>query len=759
MESIYWIGIKESDLDDVNNVYNKSVTFFGQETINNTSFSAKSKTRINHNLYHENASKFIANAIQEIITNDKDAKLMYFGPYHAYYLPEVLQEAVYCRNEKNILELLRNKINTRFWLSQTIPTVPSVLLNTSNCNYNTINALFKDISTKFVVQRNYSAGGYSTFLLTKEKNIIFEKDELLLVSPYIEKSIPINITAIIYEDDIVLFPASIQIIVEDNNRLLYKGADFITYKEVDELLKHKVLDYTYKVAENLKNIGYRGVCGIDYITDGQEVYFMEVNERFQASTYLLNIALKKEGFPSVQELCLESFQKPTCSVVLDELDVHFSNYIYTYHKQYQHCYSYIYQKAKENHNVYRIAEDGFQDCTSFEEDAYLFALVFESNIVSLNYDGNINIDEHVTEHKMLTEKDVLETKFHLLNQGFCMTESALNYMQENGNARAAIHQGIDLILFNGIRVSSVWVNTRLLYLSPFEVIYDPTKGLVLTHYGNYISKVAYDLPDALSNYYTVNGIPYSNIAFLANNRLQINHECICYYKKAHQSCKFCSLPELERTFSLEDVYEVVDAYLEKKDFSNFLIGGASQIYPNGWERILDIAGYISRKSDKPIYLMSPPPDNKEILYKLKESGVTQVAFNIEVFDRTVAKDIMPGKGKIPLEVYLSILKESTFIWGKTGNVRSMLIVGLESCDSLMNGIETLAKDGIQPILSPFGPHKDTVLKNLIPLNSEKLIEVFMKAYHICQQYQLKPGPDNKDCQNNTLSIPDEYIPR
>lgn len=577
-----------------------------------------------------------------------------------------------------------------------------------------------------------------------------------MVSPYIEKSVPLNITAVIYKDDILIFPPSIQIVVNDSDRLLYKGADFIAYKELNKDIKQKILRYSKVICENLKNIGYRGICGIDYITDMNEVFFMEINERYQASSYLINMALKEMHLPSLQQLCLEAFQKSKSDINLSGFEVNYSSYIYTYHRKFHHCYEYILAKAQNNKNIVRIVEDGFSQNTIFEEDAYLFTLVSDINIVSIGYDNNINIDDNVQEHLQLQQRDVLKAKIYLMNQGFSITAPAMQYMKQSKNARIAINTGIDLILFNKIRVSSVWGKGRFNNMSPFELGYNQTQELFLTHYGMPISTVNYDAPDSLQSKYTTSGVLYSQIAFLANGRLQINHEPICFYKKHNISCRFCGLSEKETPFELQDVYEVINTYIEFCNFNSFLIGGASNVYTKGWETIIDIVTYISSHSEKPIYLMSPPPHEKRILHQLKKSGITEVSFNIEMFDRKIAKEIMPGKGNIPLDLYYSMLEESTLLWGKTGKVHSMIIVGLESTESLLKGIEHIAQMGVQPILSPFGPRQDTELRNMVPFSSEKLLDLFKKCNEICNQYDLAPGPDNIECQNNTLSIPREH---
>ena len=48
--------------------------------------------------------------------------------------------------------------------------------------------------------------------------------------------------------------------------------------------------------------GYRGVCGIDFMLTEKALYFLEINARFQASSFLLNRLLCKKDLPSLHKL-------------------------------------------------------------------------------------------------------------------------------------------------------------------------------------------------------------------------------------------------------------------------------------------------------------------------------------------------------------------------------------------------------------------------------------------------------------------------
>ena len=113
---------------------------------------------------------------------------------------------------------------------------------------------------------------------------------------------------------------------------------------------------------------------------------------------------------------------------------------------------------------------------------------------------------------------------------------------------------------------------------------------------------------------------------------------------------------------------------------------------------------------------------------------------------------MPGKGKIPLKHYLNILEESTKLWGKNGNVRTALIVGLNRHQILLDATRHLCKLGIQPMFSIFRPMKDTKLENTVPPSNQALLSLYQEITEICESYDLEPGPACKECRNNMLAI-------
>ena len=212
------------------------------------------------------------------------------------------------------------------------------------------------------------------------------------------------------------------------------------------------------------------------------------------------------------------------------------------------------------------------------------------------------------------------------------------------------------------------------------------------------------------------------------------------------------------SFSEQDILDSIDLLFGSDNrslFRHILLGGFSDrigLEHNGifffFLRIREHSASI------PIYLMCLPPSIDEVK-QYYEAGVSEFGFNIEIFDRTIAKQLMPGKGSIPIKLYFEALKEAVRLCGSTGAVRSAFVVGLEPKKSLFQGIEALCRIGVAPILSVFRPIPGTELESMVPLTDDELYEITQEAEKICERYGLSLGPTCPACRNNTLTIAKE----
>ena len=769
-KKLWWFGPRQSDIKDVNgNLFEGSVTLLGN-IINeyNEVFCQSGISRFNHNITKDEQNNFtIKNALNVI---NKGGTCMFYNPNMVYRIPKIeelyRQGKIICVNNIDIMQKMNNKIEFRKFISCVVPTVESLVINPKNFTFKELRERFNH-DKKFVVQAPVACGGYGTFLMDElnEKSIINTLNESsnYIVSRFFEKSIPINIHAIIYDSEILLISPSIQIIRNVKNRLIYRGADFIAYDEIPSIYKEKFKKYVLKVCKKMQTEGYRGVCGIDALAYSNEVFTLEVNNRFQASTPLINLALKSLKMKSLQELNIDAFEHKYPSALdlkTSEIKVNFSSYTYLHFEtQIGNTHAKTINGMKENlRHIVDVIDDGyFTQVPQCENDAYLCKVVFDTNITSITPDNCVTVNENVAEHDeetyhLIKNKDTITVKLALLNQGVCIDETAKDWFKNNSDFLRGTNDAIDLFFDEELSnlVVNVPVSNKFVELSPFKLTYN--NGFEIHYYNSYWKKVKINLADENAKKRSSNGVLFKDICCFATDRLRIHHTNSCIFKLLGKGCKFCNIPAHSGLLNINDIKEAIIFYNSIPEIKHFLVGGQSAHADEEYPLVIETIKAIREiDNEKPIYVMVLPPKDLNVINLIYEAGATQIAFAIEIFDSIIAKEIMPEKGATPREKYFDALIYATKLFGNNGEVRSLLIAGLEPMESFLDGVEQLAKNRIQPIISVFRPLSGTPLENYTHPSMKYLKEIREKAVEICKKYNMRLGPDCIDCQNNTLN--------
>ena len=400
MKSLYWYGARESDINDTGDLFEASITLFG-ESENNISFCDESPIRINHNIINDEQDNFTIKQLLALHKRDKQAKIMFYNPkiFYNYKRLRSLRECIVCLNEEEILRKTDDKITFREMMGKDVSFLNSIVAEGKNCNIDMFREKLHG-GDSFVIQCPVSCGGNGTYVIRKyiPENIkeIINNQNRCLVTKFQEYSVPVNLHAIIYNRSIIFSPGSVQIVRETDSRLIYRGADFFTYKKLKPEQQKLFKEQSYKICERLQSMGYRGVLGIDgLITPDGQVYIMEINNRFQASTPLINKALNNEGRPSLHKMNLDAFMgiEPSgIELELEQVDVPYSCYIYVAGENDFHSYHVLDHCEK---CVDEIVSDGFKNDQAREANAYLFKLIFKTNITSLSPNGHVLVYENI----------------------------------------------------------------------------------------------------------------------------------------------------------------------------------------------------------------------------------------------------------------------------------------------------------------------------------------------------------------------------
>ncbi len=298
-EKVYYVGFNANNAICNEDFFEGSLTLYPTKEKGNISFF-KSKSDTQH-ASKEGYNLFVKNVLTDIINKYPTAKIMFFNE-KAKELCKEFRANFSSSNDDKLLSILNDKYIAREIAKRKLPILNYIWLENLDKSYEEISKEIK--CNHFVVQSIIGAGGNTTYNISCEKDYLNIKNRVgkFCISKYIEH-VPLNVTAIIADKNIVLFPVSAQLILANSSNFTYVGGDFIYPCTLPKKILANLTSATSHLLKILKKMGYRGIVGIDYmLTEINELFFMEINPRFQASSFLINLELKKHGLPCLAEL-------------------------------------------------------------------------------------------------------------------------------------------------------------------------------------------------------------------------------------------------------------------------------------------------------------------------------------------------------------------------------------------------------------------------------------------------------------------------
>lgn len=750
---LVWVGPKESDTLYSGLDLFRSITFNGSNADGNTSFTSKVNIRIDH--ISDGSKWHLRSFLRQELTpllKDPDIRFLFYNSAQGLGLGQEIASRMLCLNPPELVDFFRNKANMRAFAQECIPVVPYInftgkILPNAQFNFNKKHG--------YILQIVHSSSGAGTHQLSLEECADYvanhSESEEYILSPYLKHAVPINVHIVVFNRQCIVLPPSFQLISHQDQDFCYVGADFHTNLSPKQF--DLILSRAKTFGEKLRIAGYRGICGIDFMLTEDELYFLEVNPRFQASSFLCNKLLLKEGKHSLHALNLMAFSGD--EPPLESFDRFRSpESFFTVYGDWFPAWL-KFEKCKTP-NIFEVIKDGLLPNMELTPKAYLCRVITNEKLCWLDSDFQLRLAPNIQRDTVswrnkVRAMDALTLKIGLLNQGIRFTEESYQKMEQLGSVRAGVFQSVDLAFPNGMIINSPY-RTKFSELTPYCVEWNRS-GFFLSYEGSHLSPVTLAVADPYRDHIASGGTHYRNVAFLATDRLRIHHELRCCFKEEGNGCHFCNVRLKTGSFSIQDVCEVIDFYLEHVPFRHFLIGGGSGHADSERKNILALTHHIRSRTDKPIYAMCLPPTDLSTLSEYYRAGVDEIGFNLELFDRTLAVQIMPGKGKIPLSQYERAYKESVRLWGNQGAVRSLMVLGLEPMESFYQGIEWLCSLGVMPIISVFRPMNSIDLRQVLPPMNKDLINAFQRSTEIAAKYKLTLGPTCIACQNNTLSLP------
>ena len=179
-----------------------------------------------------------------------------------------------------------------------MPTIKGV---TAPVDRDSLAAIRDELGFPYVARAPFASSGLGTFLVADDA----DADRLVLGAPqadgpwlfeeYIGGGYSLNTTGVVGTRRTAVFAPSVQILGEpecSDLRFGFCGNDYPSAAALAEPVLAEVASQTEALGDHLRELGYRGVFGVDLVIDGRgRVFPCEVNPRFQNSTALLNFGL------------------------------------------------------------------------------------------------------------------------------------------------------------------------------------------------------------------------------------------------------------------------------------------------------------------------------------------------------------------------------------------------------------------------------------------------------------------------------------
>lgn len=365
-----WVGKRESDVLTYH-FFDCSITFYGSNQNNNFAFCEVERIRSS---YDDQFTDFVIEILSQKVSDNPNTEIHFYNNVFAYKIANIkpgLMKHIVNLNSLKTLNMLNHKTLSRLWLNNTVAVPAFSLLSKSECTINNLQKKF-GFYHSYVIQKNISGGGSGTYIINNDnETYILDKlseDELYLASPYYYPNDSLSCHAMIGKDTIIIFPISVQLIYTGNSKMEYAGNN---YSNINLSIKEKTKLLAHMVCRRMQKMGYRGICGFDFIHYNNQIFLIEINPRYQGSSYVINLALKEQNCPSLFEIntmCFTGTIADSLVSKINELNVYYESRYFIFDCENDT----IAATAICSDPSIIVFDDGFQNCTSFEHGAYLF---------------------------------------------------------------------------------------------------------------------------------------------------------------------------------------------------------------------------------------------------------------------------------------------------------------------------------------------------------------------------------------------------
>ena len=307
MRKLIWVGKYYSEIADTNNLFVGAILVKKPKYATNIPVCALSNSDEKLNTNSIEFIEFAYHTIKSLVAQDKDYRFMFYSSMTARLLaqkaPKLLNYFIGLNLEPS--KWLALKGYTRLWISDVTSVPPVSVATKEDCTFTALKSKWPNYN-RFIIQKDTSTGGHGTYIVTQTnwEDVYNDLPDYCyyIASPHLNTKCTMNNHLCISDTEVLISQASTSSFNYKDNKQLFNGAEFKPSNK--DLLKIITPELSY-IGKKIQQTGYRGICGVDYvITMDNKFYFIEINTRFQGSSFVLNSYLKDKGF-SLQQMHLD----------------------------------------------------------------------------------------------------------------------------------------------------------------------------------------------------------------------------------------------------------------------------------------------------------------------------------------------------------------------------------------------------------------------------------------------------------------------
>ena len=220
---------------------------------------------------------------------------------------------------------------------------------------------------------------------------------------------------------------------------------------------------------------------------------------------------------------------------------------------------------------------------------------------------------------------------------------------------------------------------------------------------------------------TADGIPYWKIALLHLDSLASTVIQTCAYWDTPDQCRFCGIEvslQAGRTTAVKRPEQMAEVALAAKELDGAvdvtLTTGSTRSRDRGALYVARCARAIKDATGLPIQAQFEPPEDLDVLERVKELGVDSVGIHIETFDPQVFTWVAPAKARTGVEGYFRAWQRAVEVFGR-GQVSTYVILGMgEDPDLTVDGCKRAVDLGVYPFIVPLRPVPGSLMQDLLP---------------------------------------------